>query len=376
MNYEVGILGGGLAGLSLSIRLAEAGLSVALFEKQDYPFHRMCGEYLSLESLPYIKRLGVDPFAHGAQRIDELVLSAPSGRSLSQMLPLGGFGLSRYCLDSLLAERAKSLGVKLFTKTQVLDITSSEQHRHLIHTHNQGEVVVALAIGTHGKRSNIDAKLKRQFYSKNTPYMAVKHHIRIQNFPSNQIALHNFKDGYCGFSRVEDGLYCLCYLTTRQNQKAFKTIKNMEQNLLSQNPFLKQIFEEAEFVWDKPIVINEISFEKKTLHENSVLMCGDAVGMITPLCGNGMSMALHGSMLLADLLLAEQAQAGRVVFSHQLAQNYEKIWNKHFAMRLRVGRSIQRFFGSEKLSDYLVRFFSRTPMLGRQLIQLTHGEAF
>jgi flavin-dependent dehydrogenase len=46
-KYDVAIIGGGLAGLSLSIQLAKKNYSVVLFEKEKYPFHKVCGEYIS-----------------------------------------------------------------------------------------------------------------------------------------------------------------------------------------------------------------------------------------------------------------------------------------------------------------------------------------
>ena len=60
--YDVAIIGGGLAGLSLAIQCASQNVSVVLFEKETYPYHKVCGEYISLESKPFLESLGV-PFA-------------------------------------------------------------------------------------------------------------------------------------------------------------------------------------------------------------------------------------------------------------------------------------------------------------------------
>ena len=57
LTYDLAIVGGGLAGLSLSIQMAKAGYRVILFEKEQYPFHRVCGEYISLESWDFCKAL-------------------------------------------------------------------------------------------------------------------------------------------------------------------------------------------------------------------------------------------------------------------------------------------------------------------------------
>ncbi len=53
-SYDVAIIGGGLAGLNLSIQLARSGHSVVLFEKETYPFHKVCGEYISMESWNFL----------------------------------------------------------------------------------------------------------------------------------------------------------------------------------------------------------------------------------------------------------------------------------------------------------------------------------
>ena len=57
--YDVIIAGGGLAGLALSIQLGKAGHRVALFEKERYPYHKVCGEYISLESWNFLQELGL-----------------------------------------------------------------------------------------------------------------------------------------------------------------------------------------------------------------------------------------------------------------------------------------------------------------------------
>lgn len=94
--YDVIIIGGGLAGLICAKHLSDAQVSVLLIEKNNYPHHKVCGEYVSNEVLAYLKQLNIDVFAHGAIPIDTLKLSTQSGKILNSKLPLGGFGISRY----------------------------------------------------------------------------------------------------------------------------------------------------------------------------------------------------------------------------------------------------------------------------------------
>src|ERR1051325_9877761 len=98
-QYDIAVVGGGLAGLSLSIQLAKKGYSVVLFEKEKYPFHRVCGEYISRESWNFLENLGYPLSDLDLPMINNLIVSAPDGKFIEQSLPLGGFGISRYKID-------------------------------------------------------------------------------------------------------------------------------------------------------------------------------------------------------------------------------------------------------------------------------------
>src|SRR5436190_2246438 len=118
-EYDIAIIGGGLAGLAAAILLSKKGHSVAVFEKEKYPFHKVCGEYVSRESWGFLEDLGIPLSALGLPKIERLMLTATNGKSFTTKLPLGGFGLSRFQLDNSLAEVAKRSGVHVFEETKV-----------------------------------------------------------------------------------------------------------------------------------------------------------------------------------------------------------------------------------------------------------------
>ena len=76
MRYDVAVIGGGLAGLATAIQLADRGKQVILFEKRQYPFHRVCGEYISMESWDFLNRLGLDLASESLPMISKLNISA------------------------------------------------------------------------------------------------------------------------------------------------------------------------------------------------------------------------------------------------------------------------------------------------------------
>ncbi len=378
ISTQITIVGGGLAGLACSIRLARAGLKVILIEKNTYPFHKVCGEYISNEALNYIQSLGINPFDFGAVSLEKFWLSSPSGNKLELDLPLGGFGISRYTLDYELSKIAKKEGVQLWEGVFVKDIVNNDKlnkkkdYKFVIET-SKNTIQSQIVIGSYGKRSNLDNKLKRDFSTKNSPYIGVKYHLRTNLMPNNVIALHNFWRGYCGISRIEDDKFCLCYLSHKNNIIDFKKIENIEKQLFTENPFLNQIIKKADFLYEKPEIINQISFLPKKLIENDILMCGDSAGMITPLCGNGMAMALHSSKILSDLLI--NYFNTKIDFTI-LKNEYQKYWSTEFRLRLKAGRTVQHFFGGRKSSEFLINTFKHIPSLARKIVSLTHGKSF
>lgn len=364
-----------MAGLALSIQSAKQGHRVIVFEKEQYPFHKVCGEYISLESWDFLKRLGLDLEKMNLPVITQLQVSTTNGKLLQQKLPLGGFGISRYLLDYTLAEIARSAGVTVAENTKVNDIIFS-QSIFSIETSQQNHTA-RVVCASYGKRSNIDIKWKRPFTvaakNKLNNYIGVKYHIKTK-FPVDTIALHNFDNGYCGIVKIEGDKYNLCYLTTARNlQKSKGSIIEMEKSVLARNPQLRKIFAESEFLYETPVTISQISFDKKGQVENHVLMLGDAAGMITPLCGNGMSMALHGSKLAAE-------QVHRFLQAHisrnEMEEQYSRQWQKHFSRRVKAGRRIQRLFNNKSLTDSFINVAKWFPKLVDLLIRQTHGKPF
>lgn len=117
--FDVIIVGGGLAGLSSAIHLSKFGYKILVIEKNTYPKHKVCGEYISNEVLPYLNFLGIDVFKLGAQKINKFKLSTSKNQVLETKLPLGGFGISRYCLDESLAKKAIENNAKIYHDTVV-----------------------------------------------------------------------------------------------------------------------------------------------------------------------------------------------------------------------------------------------------------------
>ena len=368
LNFDIVIIGGGLAGLSSAIHLSKNKHSVLVIEKNEYPKHKVCGEYISNEVLPYLNFLGVDVFKLGAKRIDKFELSTPKNKLVKANLPLGGFGISRYCLDNQLAKVALANQATI-TQDTVENVTFANDVFSVETKSNK--YTSKIVIGAYGKRANLDVKLNRNFIKNKSPFLAVKTHLK-GVFPENLVALHNFEGGYCGVSKVEDDSINVCYITNFEAFKQYKDIDEFQRKVLYKNTALKSVFENTTSVFETPLTISQISFETKKPIENHMLMCGDTAGMIHPLCGNGMSMAIRSAQMASLLII--QFFNGTIKDRKALEKQYLREWNTEFKSRLTTGHIVAKLFSYNKLAEVLIRIVKTIPSILPQIIKRTHGK--
>jgi flavin-dependent dehydrogenase len=368
------VIGGGLAGLTAALHLLKRDCSVTVIEKDSYPHHKVCGEYLSAEVLPYLEWLGADVKELSPVSIRRLLFTTATGRESYAQLPLGGMGISRFALDNFLYNKALALGCR-FIHDAVGNVRfdGSAFDIHLV----SGEhLSTALAIGAYGKRTLLDQNLGRDFIQKKSPWLAVKAHYEGE-FPDDLVALHHFKGGYCGVSKVENGRINICYLADYASFKKFKHIDAYQKGVLYKNPHLEKLFVQSRMIFDKPLTISQISFGEKDMVQDHMLMVGDAAGLIHPLSGNGMAMAVHGAKICAELGARYLASAGSLngdIHERSLLEHrYRQQWQQTFRARLRISRMLSGILRNERLTELSVRGISRLPFLLPMIVRKTHG---
>ena len=367
-RYDIAILGGGLAGLTAAIHLARQSYAVVLFEKHAYPHHKVCGEYVSNEVLAYLNHLGVDVQAEGAVHIERLQLSTPSGKGLEVDLPLGGFGMSRYHFDHLLYQRANALGVTV--RLETVNRVDFEAETFTIGSTSGGEIRASLALGAFGKRSLLDKKLARDFLRVKSPWLGVKCHYEHPDFPEDLVALHSFKGGYGGLSKTETGQVNFCYLATYASFQRFGDHQRFEKEHLRKQLHLPRFFEAATPVFESPLSIAQISFAPKKPVEGHLLMVGDSAGLIHPLCGNGMAMAIHSAKLAAECCTGFLEG---ITDRATMENDYTQLWQQHFSRRLRMGRGLQRLLLHPFSANLALHSVARSKKFVQTMIRQTHG---
>ena len=374
--YDCAIIGGGVAGLTLALQLARAGRRVVLFEKETYPFHRVCGEYISMENYDFLCRIGVPLAEMNLPVMTRFTVSSPTGEALHHKLDIGGLGLTRYELDQLLARLAAEHGATICQGTRVTDVAFADEE-FTISTAGGATYRARLACGAWGKHANLDGKMHRPFLEpsrQERQFVAVKYHLQLADFPEATVEMHNFRDGYCGLSPVPGGLTNCSYISDVRNLRAHgNSVAEMERQVLMQNPLLRPYLQEAQRAGNAPIVISQITFRERSTVDGHVLMLGDAAGTIAPLAGNGMSMGMNASFLLNGLLL--EFLDGRLSRA-ELEQRYTRAWRQLLSFRITAGRLIHQVFGQPWLTTAGVRVLKRLPFITDFILKLTHGQSY
>jgi len=368
MQKNILIIGGGLAGLTAAIHLSGAGFKVLLIEKNGYPHHKVCGEYISNEVLPYLQWLHADPYLLHPVSISKLEFNTGNDKKYEAVLPLGGFGISRYAFDQFLYNIAIQNGCNI-VQDQVSEVLFNDD-TFTVKT-SSGQIFDAdVVLGAYGKRSNLDIKIDRPFIHQKSPWLAVKQHYK-GKFNNELVGLYCFAGGYCGVSKVEGDIINVCYITDYTSFKKHKDIEAHKQHVLYKNPVLKKILQECTPLFERPITISQISFEQKNTIEDHILMIGDSAGLINPLCGNGMAMAIHSAKLAAENVIEYlNGNISRL----QMEQQYTQQWNQHFKARIKMGQWIAHLFRKKYLSVVTNIAFKIWPGILNKIIAGTHGQ--
>jgi menaquinone-9 beta-reductase len=368
-HWDAIVIGGGPAGCAAAIHLANRGHSVLLLERKPGPTPKLCGEFLSMEASGYLERLGVldRVTCAGAQPITALRLIAKSGAGVHGALPRTALGISRQSLDETLLNRARQLGTECRYGSCVDKIEGSLASGFRVRIGTSSEAA-RIVFGAYGKRSQLDKHLGRSPHP--SPFVAFKAHFRGAH-EAHTIEVFGFDSGYIGFAPVEDGLVNACLIAHRRIlDRAGGRADDLFKLAAGQNHALGDRLADL-MRCGNLIGSSEISFRVKPKFENDVCMIGDTAGMIAPLCGDGMSMAMRAAEIAvscASRFIADEVSVTK------FKSSYIGAWNREFRLRMLIGRAAQAAAFSPAISNVMVCLMRSMPSVKEILIRLTRGD--
>ena len=299
---ETVIVGGGPAGSATASGLAALGRDVVLIERTAKPHHKVCGEFLSVETQTQLQRLGVDPSSLGAVPVEQVALYS-SSRSVTSALPFRALSLSRYRLDDALLQCAQNSGARLKRNVAVKSVsamTPAGAGWNVLC--DDGETIYCrhfvLATGKLGLRGVDDAR--------DGSLVGLKMHLRLSTEArralEGRVELFFLDDSYIGLELIEDGIANLCFVLSRATVARLGSgWPALHAYLASALPSLTERLAGAEPLWDKPLAVvcptgGHLHRERGT----AVYRVGDRLAHIPPFTGDGLAIALASAALAVE----------------------------------------------------------------------------
>ncbi len=336
-SWDAVVVGAGPAGSAAATVLARLGRSVLLLEKDVFPRHKVCGEFLSADALPSLELLGARESVEEAteERMTRGTLHLSGGTAVSFELPATALGISRFRLDDLLARRAREAGADVRFAARVLGATldGPDGFRvRFVHEQAEKEVLARAVVGAWGRWDALDRTLDRGFLGRRSRYFGWSRDFHAEpGRLEGEVRLYLFPGGYCGLSRVEGGTINLAgVVSDRAWKRAGGGWSGVVEAARRGNAALDS---ELAAMTPGPIGFlgtGPVYFTAKPPSENFILMAGDAAGVIDPFSGEGQAAALAGGILAAET--AERRLSGELS-GEACARAYEAAWRRRFARR-------------------------------------------
>src|ERR1700722_6221335 len=365
--YDVIVIGGGPAGTSAAITCAGSGARVLLLERGRYPRHKVCGEFVSAESLDLLVDLLAPLPAWSFSdsiRIPRVQMFL-DGRKLHAPVVPPAASISRWDLDAALWDSAEHCGVDSRQQTAVQSISGTGPF--LVET-SAGEFESRAVINASGRWSNLNSAAAG-IQNHRAKWLGLKGYFSETSAPPSA-DLYFFEGGYCGVQRVEltdevDG-------SGRVN--ACAVVRADVASTLPEVFACHPVLQERSRGWkplSDPVSTSPLVFQKPQPERDGILMAGDAAAFVDPFVGDGISLALRSGRLAGECLIP--FLAGTTSLS-KAASNYRATYERRLEPVFRTSSKIRRLLGlSQSVRSSILRVLERAPAITRYLLSKTRA---
>jgi len=267
------IVGGGLSGLTLGIALRNRGVPVKIFEAGRYPRHRVCGEFICGRGQETLRRIGLPLMENGAREACSAAVFAEGMPVVGMKIKTPALCISRFVLDDLLAREFLRLGGELHEQNRFQDDAGGAEgivhaSGRRLHPVVQGWRWVGLKVHARGVEMRAD------------------------------LEVHVTSAGYIGLCRLGNEVN-ICGLF--RSETTLPGLAHRWKEMLGGDPgsTLEKSLASAEFDDDSFCSVAGLSVGPSRIKRGGRCELGDALTMIPPVTGNGMSMAFESAELAA-----------------------------------------------------------------------------
>ena len=400
-KYDAIIIGGGPAGSSAAISLSQRGARALVLEEKHMPRGKLCGEFITPECFPSLRRLSVFDrmIEAGAQQITRVSLVVSNGKSV-QSLVAGmsdeaewAMSLSRARFDQILFDRARETGADCLEGVAVRTCAfnnGGSGHVEALSLKDGRKVsfTAPIVIDASGRQSRfMVGKRERVAGRQGSRLYALKAHFNGIEGITDQVELHFFREGYGGFSLVEGGLVNLCFIVNEQALRNAGGDQSQVVNAtLMKSPLARERLSAARVVgeWHSA---GPLTFGRRRLARNGIIAIGDASGMIDPFTGTGIQIALRTGEMVADAVIntmgvdhrsaqTEDLGDGRGVGSgafDRVLSHYSQQYESEFHRRMNVAGLLRTAAFSPATARVVAGVLTRMPRLTNVVLRATRS---
>jgi menaquinone-9 beta-reductase len=365
-TFDLAVIGGGPAGTSAAIAAARGGAHVLLVERGRLPRQRVCGEFVSAESLDLLAGLlretasGLLPHA---PRIAEARLFF-DGHSISAPVDPTAASIARYDLDETLWNAAAQAGVHAKLETTV-DRIAGEGPFTL--STSAGDFQAHAVIDASGRWSNLRAQSTSGNPNAGNKWLGLKAHYDEPN-PHLSVDLYFFEGGYCGVQPVAvtsapvgEHRVNACAMVRSDVARTLPEVFALHPDLRERARHWRPLME--------PVSTSPLVFREPEPARSNILQAGDAAGFVDPFVGDGISLALRSGALAADCLAPFLRQ--EIPLSEATA-DYAQAYRRRLLPVFRASSMLRRLFSLPRPVRRAVgSVLEATPAASRLLVRLT-----
>ena len=381
-QYDVVIVGAGPAGSATAIRLARIGLSVLLIEKKRFPRAKLCGEFISPECLMHFEELGVldDISAARGTDIRETVFYARNGKGVAVKSEWFGqtgslaLGLSRAEMDERLMERARKIGVTVCEETAASGLIFDGKRVSGIRLRDKDGVETPvtgrLTIDATGRTQALARRVREAGRSrKRANHVAFKVHLKGAHIAAATCEIFAYRGGYGGCSRVENGLFNLCFITSAEDTRLRNSdAERVMREVVFTNKRAAETLKDAMVVSEWLAVPIERFGRGDLVPVKGLLTVGDAAAFIDPFTGSGILLALETSKIASSAIANNFARDSDL---DDLAAEYRNKYAAAFDARLRVCSMLRHAAFLPFLADATISLLDLSTGFRRRIARAT-----
>ncbi|MFS0869216.1 NAD(P)/FAD-dependent oxidoreductase [Paenibacillus xylanilyticus] len=365
------VIGAGIAGSTCALQLSRRGHRTLLLDRQAFPRHKTCGEFMSPETKEMLEYLDIRLLDQKVMpsAMDHAQIIMPQGGQIEAPLPGSAYGISRHELDRILHSEAKAAGTEIITKATIIGIQQLEDDHYEVQVKKGNERLnfrAKAVIGAYGTKKPRGITSPPQLRD-DTVYVGVKSHY--SGLPlSNRVELYFCEGGYVGISPIENGTANVAALLTLNTvQGSGKSVTDILHAASTTNGRLAARLAEGSPVPETQVSIAPLNLSNIPEPWSQFPHIGDAMLMIPPLCGDGMSIALRSSILCAEWT---NRYLKKDISFEEWQQGYTKDANNEFTQLLRRARRIQKL-AFAKTNKYYPGLARLIPGLATYLVKAT-----